>query len=61
MPIEFEYQTYIQCDEQDCMNSSTVMMYKGEAKKHFKGLGWSVGKKVMCPDCVDKKERENEL
>jgi len=54
MGIETEYQAYAMCDE--CGDSYTEAFWtQRELIKDLRRQGWSIGKKVLCPECRQKK------
>ena len=58
MPVLTEYQAVIQCDF--CSDSLVEGMWRQkEAIAEARKMGWTIGKKVTCPNC--KKARISEV
>jgi|GEM_PF-4759548 len=52
MPVLYEYQTMIQCDI--CGAYEAEMIYKHHMIEKYRELGWKIGKRVTCPECVNR-------
>jgi hypothetical protein len=52
MPVETEYQCVITCDK---CGDNLIEAYWSQANtiREARKLGWSIGKKVLCPKCKE--------
>lgn len=58
MALKYEFRHYAECDKCNCWTSKEFVT-QNKFKNYLRDNGWSVGKKVLCPNCTRNKYSSN--